>query len=382
MSMHCFVSPTEYIDSSIAIDTLTGLGNVFAMLQATKSGLHEVVASRGTLLAVVLMRITDFDSLSLQVGEEASNEILKRISGTLYEVYKRREKTGLQGTLFRIANDEFALLVRHNNCLDLRALVAELRQAVADLTWPQQPCQFSLYASAACFPSCAATLGHLLAYTNLFLGKSKSGSQEHFACPGSPEYQDAQFLSIELHNNATTLIESFSEKILDTARQLGEAKLMAFTDPITQLPNQRAARSTLQEAKKQQQSLSLMLIDGDNLADYNQEFGYAAGNDMIFWLGQHVRSLAPSNSFVARWMCGDEFLVFTPGLGRDQCLELANYLRHNIHLESHELLIPITVSVGTATYPENGTTIEQLLEAIEAATKLAKESGRNRVCLF
>ncbi|HBK86564.1 MAG TPA: hypothetical protein DDZ53_11090, partial [Firmicutes bacterium] len=117
----------------------------------------------------------------------------------------------------------------------------------------------------------------LLAYTNLFLGKSKSGSQEHFACPGSPEYQDAQFLSIELHNNATTLIESFSEKILDTARQLGEAKLMAFTDPITQLPNQRAARSTLQEmvaeAKKQQQSLSLMLIDGDNLADYNQEFG-------------------------------------------------------------------------------------------------------------
>jgi hypothetical protein len=33
---------------------------------------------------------------------------------------------------------------------------------------------------------------------------------------------------------------------------------------------------------------------------------------MIFWLGQHVRSLAPSNSFVARWMCGDEFLVFTP----------------------------------------------------------------------
>jgi GGDEF domain-containing protein len=51
-------------------------------------------------------------------------------------------------------------------------------------------------------------------------------------------------------------------------------------------------------------------------------------------------------------------------------------------LESHELLIPITVSVGTATYPENGTTIEQLLEAIEAATKLAKESGRNRVCLF
>ncbi|NLY53042.1 MAG: diguanylate cyclase [Firmicutes bacterium] len=385
MSTRWAAFPAEHIDSSISIDTLTGLGNIFALLQAAKVGLQEAMAQPGTLLALVLTQIDDFAAISIQIGDEAADELLKGVATTLYSILKEKHGLHLQGTLYRVGKDEFALLVQHSSCQDLRNLVAELQQSVNNLSWPGLAGRVTLCTSGACFPSCAVSLGHLIAYTNLFLKKSQESGAK-FACPGSPEHQDAQFLSVELHNNATAVIESFSERILNTAVQLSEAKKMAFTDPVTQLPNQRAARDMLQrmlrEAKREKTSLCLMLVDGDNLADYNQRFGYAAGNDMIYWLGQHIKQLAPPNSFVARWMCGDEFLIFVPDCPRDECLELADSLRQHIQTESQELLIPITVSIGIASHPENGTSTAQLLEAIEAATKCAKANGRNRVCAY
>lgn len=386
MDLHWLSHLSDSIDSSISIDALTGFGNMFAMLHAAKKGLAEALAKPGTLQALILLQISDFAFISYELGEEAANELQTGIAAQMSAQIQASSKPGFQGRLFRLAAGEFALLIEHNSCLELRQWTAELKQRLAETTWPRLTHPLDLQISAACYPSCAVSLGHLLAYTHLFMGKGNDGDYTSLACPGSPEHQNAQFLSIELHNNATALIESFSEKILDTAFQLGEARQMAFTDPMTQLPNQRAARYYLQEllaeATKINAPLSLMLVDGDNLGDYNERFGYAAGNEMIYWLGQHLRRLVPSTNFVARWLSGDEFLIFCPGADNRDCVRLAEDLCEHLHRESHELLIPITVSVGTATYPQDGTTSEQLLAAIETANKLAKQSGRNRVVAF
>lgn len=386
MELHWLSHLSDNIDSSISIDALTGFGNMFAMLHAAKKGIREVLATPGTLQALMLLEISDFTFLSYELGEEATSELQARIADQLNAEIQASARPDFQGRLFRLAAGEFALLITHSSCLELRQWTAELRQSLATTIWPHLTHPLNLRISAACYPSCAVSLGHLLAYTHLFMGKSKDDDYASLACPGSPEHQNTQFLSIELHNNATALIESFSEKILDTATQLGEARQMAFTDPMTQLPNQRAARYYLQEllteTTKINAPLSLMLVDGDNLGDYNERFGYAAGNEMIYWLGQRLRTLVPSTNFVARWLSGDEFLVFCPGADNRACMRLAEDLCEHLHRTSHELLIPITVSVGTATYPQDGTTSEQLLAAIETANKLAKQSGRNRVVAF
>lgn len=386
MELHWLSHLPDSIDSSISIDALTGFGNMFAMLYAAKKGLDEVLATPGTLQALMLLEIDDFAATSYRLGEEAGNELQMKVATQLNALIQASAKPDFQGRVFRLAAGEFALLIKHSSCLELRQWTAELRQHLAaGIDFPLTP-PLKLRISAACYPSCAVSLGHLLAYTHLFMGKNKDDDHESLACPGSPEHQNTQFLSIELHNNATALIESFSKKILDTAFQLGEARQMAFTDPMTQLPNQRAARYCLQEllteATKIAAPLSLMLVDGDNLGDYNERFGYAAGNEMIHWLGQSLRRLVPSTSFVARWLSGDEFLVFCPGTDNRACMRLAEDLCAQLQRESHELLIPITVSVGIATYPQDGTTSEQLLAAIETANKLAKQSGRNRVVAF
>ncbi|NLW16938.1 MAG: diguanylate cyclase [Firmicutes bacterium] len=371
---------------SIGLDTLTGFGNMFAMLHAAKQGIEEVLATPGTLLALMLVEISDFDYLGLELGEEAANELQLNIANKIDAHLQTGAKPDFQGRLFRLSAGEYALLIRHSSCRQLRQWASQLRQVtISDFTHTAA-LPLNLRISAACFPACAVSLGHLLAYTYLFMGKSRDNDKTNLACPGSPDYQNTQFLSIELHNNATSLIETFSEKILDTAFQLDEARHMAFTDPLTQLPNQRAARYYLQEmlaeANRQDSALSLMLVDGDNLGDYNEQFGYEAGNEMINWLGQQLRRLIPETCFVARWLSGDEFLVLCPGTDKAACVRLAEMLCQRLHLESRQLLIPITVSIGTATYPQDGTTKEQLLAAIETANRLAKESGRNRVVAY
>ncbi|HHW98854.1 MAG TPA: diguanylate cyclase [Firmicutes bacterium] len=380
------LSPWAVGVESIGIDALTGFGNMFAMLHAAKQGLNEVLATPGTLLAVMLVEISDFAYLSLELGEEAAKELQIDIANKFSTHLQASAKPDFQGRVFRLAAGEYALLVKHTSCTELRHWTNELRLVATRNPWPTPPRPIHLRISAACYPSCAVSLGHLLAYTHLFMGKSRDDDWASLACPGSPDHQNTQFLSIELHNNATSLIETFSEKILDTAFQLDEARQMAFTDPMTQLPNQRAARYYLQEllaeANRISAPLSLMLVDGDNLGDYNEQFGYAAGNEMIRWLGQQLRRLVPETNFVARWLSGDEFLILCPGMEKPTCVCLAETLCERLHLESRELLIPITVSVGTATYPQDGTTSEQLLAAIETANKLAKQSGRNRVVAY
>lgn len=380
------LSPWAVGIESIGIDALTGFGNMFAMLHSAKQDLAEVLSFPGTLLALMLVEISDFPFLSLELGEEAANELQIDIANKIHAHLQASSRPDFQGRVFRLAAGEYALLIRHSSCTELRQWTAELKQVATRNPWPTPSCPLILRISAACYPSCAVSLGHLLAYTHLFMGKSREDDWTSLACPGSPDHQNTQFLSIELHNNATSLIETFSEKILDTAFQLDEARQMAFTDPMTQLPNQRAARYYLQEmlaeASRISVPLSLMLVDGDNLGDYNARFGYAAGNEMIRWLGQRLRRLVPDTNFVARWLSGDEFLVLCPGTQKSECVSLAEMLCERLHRDSVELLIPITVSVGTATYPQDGTTSEQLLAAIETANRLAKQSGRNRVVAY
>lgn len=378
---------TKWIDSSIFIDAITGLGNLFALLQALRQGLQDTAQQPGTLLALVILNIVhNPQHIDQSVNDAISQSKLQTIASRLQEALQDMAGLPLQPTLYRFSNNEFALLVKHDDCRQLRQLICHLQDRVANIVWTKDQPSLTLIASAACFPSCASNMGQMLAYANLFMHKSKDEGITRLTCPGDPEYQDARLLSIELHNYATSLIESLSEKVLATAVQLGEAKHLAFTDPITQLPNQRAARAKLEAmlaaAQLHKTPLSLMLVDGDKLYNYNEMFGYAAGNEMIAWLGKHLREFTAPSNFVARWLSGDEFLVLCPNLKKEDCLRHAEAMRQHVQSNSRELLLPITVSIGVAAYPEDGITKEQLLGAIEMANKQAKHSGRNQVCSY
>lgn len=369
--------------TEISVDNLTGLGNMFALLRALKSGMQHVITSPGTLCSLVLLDIDNQREINDTVGLEVGDYMIKTAASTMYRTVQELVREGWNGELFRFANDEFAMVVLHEDCEGLKQIVRRVQNSVGALRWEQYPRPMTVSASIACFPSCASSMGHVLAYTHLFMSRGKDRGAGSIACPGSPEYQDEDQLSIDLHHNATSLVEALSLKVLETATLLSETQQLAHTDPTTGLPNSRAVHRTLemllQQSADNKEPLGAMFIDGDRLKEYNQLFGYDAGNQMIKWLGEKLRGMASQNCFVGRWLSGDEFVVICPGVGAAATTERAEKLRQAVEQDSHELLLPITISIGVASFPDDGCTADELVAVMEAANIQAKDSGRNQV---
>ena len=124
---------------------------------------------------------------------------------------------------------------------------------------------------------------------------------------------------------------------------------------------------------------SILLVDGDRLKEYNSTLGYQAGNEMIRDLGGAIVRAVRDGDFVGRWLMGDEFLVVLRRTSRKIAYGVAERIRRTVMESSKKWPLPITVSIGVASCPEDGRTSETLVEAAEKANAAAKLGGRNRV---
>ena len=173
------------------------------------------------------------------------------------------------------------------------------------------------------------------------------------------------------------------------ARELRrELTEQALTDPLTGMPNrrefERIMRSELDRIRRYGGSCTVAMIDVDNFKNYNDTLGHPAGDALLRELANVITWQLRQSDFIARYG-GEEFalvMVNTPGL---DALDVMERLRRNI--ESHrfpdEEIQParsITISAGLASFPENGSTLEELLAHADQALYVAKSRGRNRVC--
>jgi diguanylate cyclase (GGDEF)-like protein len=174
------------------------------------------------------------------------------------------------------------------------------------------------------------------------------------------------------------------EQVKETVEQLKASRRMAYTDDISGLPNQRAARYLISEhvAKHSGENfqLSLLFVDGDDLRRYNDNLGYGSGNEMIRRLGAVLSASTLPTEVVARWLSGDEFMIILPGYGKARALEKAQTICENVKQESSNWIYPVTVSVGVATFPDDAAGSESLLLKAEEANAKAKNMGKDRVC--
>ena len=177
----------------------------------------------------------------------------------------------------------------------------------------------------------------------------------------------------------TTLVPHIAESYL----LLDQAQNLALSDDISGLPNHRAAQTVLGEkfndSLKARAPFSILFVDGDNLRQYNT-ISYQKGNSMIRKLGEILASQLRRGDFLARWFSGDEFLIVLPGADRRKAFRVGERLRLLVEETTRDWLFPITISVGVASFPEDGRTLEALLRKAEEANALAKKSGKNQVC--
>lgn len=162
---------------------------------------------------------------------------------------------------------------------------------------------------------------------------------------------------------------------------------LSFRDPLTQAINAGAFHEALAaevgRAAMHNRDLSLLLVDIDEFAAYNQTYGFAAGDDVLKAVVTATRAAAQRPGDTVGRVSGNRLAVLLPETAAAQATAVADQINQAVrglglrHGKSSAADV-VTVSLGvvTATRP---TSVAELMTAAENALQTAKLTGRNRV---
>jgi diguanylate cyclase (GGDEF)-like protein/PAS domain S-box-containing protein len=169
-----------------------------------------------------------------------------------------------------------------------------------------------------------------------------------------------------------------------TARTLSlSMSFLAQHDSLTKLPNRALFSDRLSQAmvlaQRQQQMLAVLFLDVDRFKHINDSLGHAIGDRLLHAVAQRLLGCVRSSDTVGR-QGGDEFVILlAPVAHAENAAVIAGNLLRNLsepfRIDHHDL--HITVSIGVATYPGDGTEAEELLKHADFAMYYAKENERN-----
>ncbi|MBA2284517.1 MAG: GGDEF domain-containing protein, partial [Ktedonobacteraceae bacterium] len=188
----------------------------------------------------------------------------------------------------------------------------------------------------------------------------------------------------EMRHYATTTV-ALNQDLQEANQRLAT---LATTDMLTNLPNHRALSEGLEQegerARRYGHPLSLLFFDGDHFKKVNDTYGHATGDAVLRELGSRAASIVRAGDMLGRYG-GEEFLLLLPETNAQAALMVAERLRAIVALAPLALAeveggIAITVSIGVASYPEDGATASEVRDQADQAMYWAKRLGRNQVC--
>ncbi len=159
-------------------------------------------------------------------------------------------------------------------------------------------------------------------------------------------------------------------------------------DSLTMLPNRnfllKKITTLLEASHDNDKKFAIFFLDLDGFKNINDTAGHDSGDLILKEVARRLIKNTRATDIVSRHG-GDEFIILLPHIrSRDDVEIVANKLLSvlcepfNIKQETWT----ISASIGVATYPEDGTTVEKLIANADTAMYLAKEEGRNCIRYF
>ncbi len=193
------------------------------------------------------------------------------------------------------------------------------------------------------------------------------------------------------HEVRTTFLQSLlieaEKRALEDARD--QLHQLSLTDPLTGIANRRGLEEKItpiwHQAIRQQQPVSVLLVDIDLFKQYNDSQGHPAGDQAIIQVAQCFSSVAQRPTDIIARVGGEEFVLVLPHIDLPQAKMLGEKIRQGVaalgieHPASQHQGV-LTVSLGLASsVPAPQSRYDALIKAADEQLYRAKQQGRNRL---
>ena len=173
-------------------------------------------------------------------------------------------------------------------------------------------------------------------------------------------------------NTLSNAIDTMQSAIIKREREI---ERLAFIDSVTMLPNRNRFIQTLEQQIENQPDIpfSVVLLDIDRFKEINDTIGHNIGDRLLSLVGERLRSGCKENLFIAR-LGGNEFAIIDVSDGNTEKLmdEIATLFNNSFKIDS--LSLDINVSIGGATYKQQGAETSDLMQAADIALHSSKDS--------
>lgn len=181
-------------------------------------------------------------------------------------------------------------------------------------------------------------------------------------------------------------ISAFIVKYLIKSRDFEQQYKLATTDGLTELYNHRYFQEQMlmmvENAKRYNKEFSLIILDIDFFKKFNDTFGHQAGDAVLRQVAHTLKKNVRATDIVCRYG-GEEMSIILPNTPKDEAASTAQKICDRVASNKYKLNSDkegqVTISLGVATYPHDGATPSEIIEAADKRLYKAKNNGRNRV---
>lgn len=181
-------------------------------------------------------------------------------------------------------------------------------------------------------------------------------------------------------------ITSYIIKYLIKSRDFEHTYKLATTDGLTELYNHRffqeQIRKLIKYSKKYNSHFSLIIIDIDFFKKFNDKYGHQAGDAVLKQVAATLKKSVRAGDVVCRYG-GEEMTILLNHTSVPDAIRTAKKICQTVaekkYRLSQDLEVNVTISLGVATFPENGQEPAELIEYADKCLYNAKENGRNQV---
>jgi len=196
---------------------------------------------------------------------------------------------------------------------------------------------------------------------------------------------DNRFTNKPITNDDTRMLTMFANQAglaIENSRLYERTVVLSNSDSLTGLWHHGYFQYLLGEEVKSASSkklfFTLLMIDIDDFKNFNDAYGHQAGDAILKSISNIFREAARKIDIIARYG-GEEFTIILPNTKKKEALVVAERLRKSV--EENEHMKNITVSIGVASFPEDGEEKEILISKADRALYKAKSTGKNKVCV-